>query len=282
QASSEEELYSWLVPLRILVGSHNMVRTGAAGSMCYVDVARRVDLVNTRNRAGETPLHYSAKGEGRAERDTIGRVQIATWLVENGSDVNAADNGGSTALHVAVRRGHVPLAAALVRRGGDLTLNDRHGRSPIELVKREQDVEDISVGHFKAAERSPMLAAPVKLSSLTYLSFHLERLVMQSTADLQSPFITISVHDSRGRRVEAAQDASAPVVRRPNYLWWSASYHMQNPVENLEPGTRLVFTVKDQSTEVVPSGRRAVAGGGGVRELGWGMIHVNKSTMNSQ
>lgn len=83
-------------------------------------------------------------------------------------------------------------------------------------------------------------------------------------------------------QVEAAQDASAPVVRRPNYLWWSASYHMQNPVENLEPGTRLVFTVKDQSTEVVPNGRRAVAGGGDIQELGWGMIHVNRSTMNSQ
>lgn len=52
QASSEEELYSWLVPLRVLVGSHNLVRTGAAGSMCYVDVARRVELVNTRNRLG--------------------------------------------------------------------------------------------------------------------------------------------------------------------------------------------------------------------------------------
>lgn len=57
---------------------------------------------------------------------------------------------------------------------------------------------------------------------------------------------------------------------------------MQNPVENLEPGTRLVFTVKDQSTEVVPNGRRPVAGGGDVQELGWGMIHVNRSTMNSQ
>lgn len=57
---------------------------------------------------------------------------------------------------------------------------------------------------------------------------------------------------------------------------------MQNPVENLEPGTRLVFTVKDQSTEVMNGSRKAVAGGGGVRELGWGMIHVNKSTMNSQ
>lgn len=82
--------------------------------------------------------------------------------------------------------------------------------------------------------------------------------------------------------MEAPQDASAPVVRRPSYLWWSASYHMQNPVENLEPGTRLVFTVKDQSTEVVPTGRRGVAGSGDVRELGWGMIHVNKSTMSSQ
>lgn len=39
-----------MVPLRILVGSHNLVRTGAAGSMCYVDVARRAELVNTRNR----------------------------------------------------------------------------------------------------------------------------------------------------------------------------------------------------------------------------------------
>lgn len=76
--------------------------------------------------------------------------------------MNAADKGGSTALHVAVRRGHVPLAAALVRRGGDITVVDRHGRSPLELVKRDQDVEDIAVGHFKAAERSPMLVSFVR------------------------------------------------------------------------------------------------------------------------
>lgn len=77
--------------------------------------------------------------------------------VENGSDPNVSDKGGSTPLHVAVRRGHVPLAAALARRGGDLTLRDRHGRSPLELVEREVDIQDIAVGHYKAAERSPML-----------------------------------------------------------------------------------------------------------------------------
>lgn len=26
-------------------------------------------------------MHYSARGEGRAERDAIGRVQIGAWLV---------------------------------------------------------------------------------------------------------------------------------------------------------------------------------------------------------
>lgn len=50
QASSEEELYSWMVPLRVLVGSHNLARTGAAGKVCYVDVARREELVNWRNK----------------------------------------------------------------------------------------------------------------------------------------------------------------------------------------------------------------------------------------
>lgn len=50
QASNEEELYAWMVPLRVLVGSHNLVRTGAAGAMCYVDIARRVELVNWKNR----------------------------------------------------------------------------------------------------------------------------------------------------------------------------------------------------------------------------------------
>lgn len=77
--------------------------------------------------------------------------------MENGSDPNAADNKGTTPLHAAVSKGHVPLAAALARRGGDLTLKNKHDRSPLDLVKREQDVQDIAVGHYRAAERNPML-----------------------------------------------------------------------------------------------------------------------------
>lgn len=77
--------------------------------------------------------------------------------VENGSDPNAVAKDGTTPLRAAVSREHVPLAAALARRGGDLTVRDHQGRRPLDLLRREQEVEDISAGHCKAAERSLML-----------------------------------------------------------------------------------------------------------------------------
>lgn len=63
---------------------------------------------------------------------------------------------------------------------------------------------------------------------------------------------------SNHHQVKAAKGATAPVVHRPNHLWWSTSYHMKSPIERLEPGTRLVVAVKDQGMEVVAHGGRAV------------------------
>jgi len=37
--------------------------------------------------------------------------------------------------------------------------------------------------------------------------------------------------------VEATQDIVIPVLRKPVYLWWGTTFHMQTPLENLEKGT---------------------------------------------
>ncbi|CAN0019234.1 unnamed protein product, partial [Discosporangium mesarthrocarpum] len=273
KAKTEEELYSWLVPLRVLVGSHNLIRTGGVGVVRYLDVARRHELVNAKNKAGETPLFFTAKdlGQPRTEANSIARVQIATWLVENGCDVNVANNSGKTTIHEALLAGQIPLAAALVRKGGDLGIKDHLGRSCLDLVMGEQEMESITVGHFQAAEKNPMLPPPMRLSKMTYLNFHLEKLVMQTTAGLDSPFITISVYDNRGRLLEAPQDVTAPVVNRSNYLWWSTTYHMQNPIENLDPGSFIIFLLRNQNTAI-----------GTVRDMGWAVFQINPNTVNTQ
>jgi Cytoskeletal adhesion len=83
------------------------------------------------------------------------------------------------------------------------------------------------------------------MSGLTYLTFHIEKLAMQTTEKLSAPLLTVSVYDSgSGKRVEKAQDITAPVITRPSYLWWSANWHMQNPLENMGPGCMVVFEFK--------------------------------------
>lgn len=44
-------------------------------------------------------------------------------------------------------------------RFGHLTLRYRRRRGLLKFVKREQDVEDLAVGHSKAAERRPLLVS---------------------------------------------------------------------------------------------------------------------------
>jgi ankyrin repeat protein len=59
-----------------------------------------------------------------------GHVEIARLLLQNGADVNARNNYGSTLLHYAVSYGHVDTLHLLVENGADLeALNNRGSRA---------------------------------------------------------------------------------------------------------------------------------------------------------
>ena len=55
------------------------------------------------------PLHYTAWANA---------LDVAEWLVGQGADVNAKDNGGSTPLDRAITNGNDEMQAMLRRHGG--------------------------------------------------------------------------------------------------------------------------------------------------------------------
>lgn len=73
---------------------------------------------------------------------------------------------------------------------------------------------------------------------------------MQSTANLTSPMVSVSVYNAGGKLIEKQQDIIQPVLMRPTYLWWSANWHLQNPLENMGVGSFVLFELKvsDPST----------------------------------
>ncbi|KAL1254989.1 hypothetical protein QQF64_013050, partial [Cirrhinus molitorella] len=79
-------------------------------------------------KAQETPLHIAARvkeGERAAE-----------MLLKSGADVNAEQENGETAMHVAARHGALQMIRALIQDGGDVTWKSKIGESPLHVAVR--------------------------------------------------------------------------------------------------------------------------------------------------
>ncbi|KAJ8386825.1 hypothetical protein AAFF_G00166200 [Aldrovandia affinis] len=76
----------------------------------------------------ETPLHIAARvKEGE---------KVAEMLLKSGADVNAEQENGETAMHVAARHGGLQMMRALLEDGGDLTCRSKAGENPLHIAVR--------------------------------------------------------------------------------------------------------------------------------------------------
>jgi hypothetical protein len=96
---------------------------------------------NAFEAAGHPPLYY-AGNQGVAGRDDDAAELVAVFS-RYGADLDAT--GGvmrCTPLHMAARRGHVALAAALVAHGADIDARDARGDTPLRraLNCRKEEV----------------------------------------------------------------------------------------------------------------------------------------------
>ena len=89
-------------------------------------IARGAEI-NTKDKYGETPLHYATENNHR---------EIAGLLISKGADINAQNNEGETPLHAATFWGYKGMIELLIGNGADVNIKDNNGISPLkEAIK---------------------------------------------------------------------------------------------------------------------------------------------------
>lgn len=89
--------------------------------------------INVTDSYGNTPLH-------RAVRD--GNMELVELLLNAGADVNAANHGGDTPLHiVANNEGGVTFIEALLNAGAEVNVANNLGHTPLYISARPHNVE---------------------------------------------------------------------------------------------------------------------------------------------
>ena len=64
-----------------------------------------------------------------------GRTQVASRLIDAGTNVNARSRRGYTALMIAASHGHEEIVQLLLNKGADLTTVDSEGRNALQFAK---------------------------------------------------------------------------------------------------------------------------------------------------
>ncbi len=102
----------------------------------------------------------------------VGAADIAAYLLDNGASPNdAAFDGGSTPLHIAVHRGDHEMVRTLLAAGADPTREDRNGRTPAKwsamkaATARQQGGHDMLWARIRAVD----LFCPLRRGALVHI-----------------------------------------------------------------------------------------------------------------
>ncbi|KIK54371.1 hypothetical protein GYMLUDRAFT_1022735 [Collybiopsis luxurians FD-317 M1] len=98
----------------------------AAARLGHLDILKFADEQGTylmdKDSHGHTPLFYAASSGS-----------LPVFLLENGADINAANQDEDTALHEAARCGHLSVVRYLIGKGADAQAKNAHGRTPLDV-----------------------------------------------------------------------------------------------------------------------------------------------------
>jgi len=129
-------------------------------------IAKGADI-NAKNNQGQTPLDIAvtnnrkdiielllAKGADTSIHIAaqIGDLARVGKFVEGGANVNAKNNQGMTALHLAVQEKHQDVAKFLITKGADINAKDKSGYTPLYYAVWNEDKDMVRLLVTKGAD----------------------------------------------------------------------------------------------------------------------------------
>lgn len=78
--------------------------------------------VNVLDGESRTPLIHTA---------VAGKVELLSWLIEHGADIDHQDRNGLSALHYAVQEKHIEAVRTLLTNSAAIDSKDMHGNTPL-------------------------------------------------------------------------------------------------------------------------------------------------------
>ena len=87
--------------------------------------------INARTHDGRTPLMVAIGVAGVQHGPSFRSQSIVRWMLQNGANVQAADDTGYTALHYAAQMDNASVINLLLTAGAKLEARDRKGRTPL-------------------------------------------------------------------------------------------------------------------------------------------------------
>jgi hypothetical protein len=113
-----------------------------------VAAATAGDLATVRDAVEKDPalLEYKEWDGATLLDDTVAQnhMDVAAYLLNKGTDVNAVKTDGVTALHIAARNGNIPMMNLLLEHGAKINALDSKGWTPLDRANKW--------GHPEAAE----------------------------------------------------------------------------------------------------------------------------------
>ncbi|MFH1197299.1 MAG: ankyrin repeat domain-containing protein, partial [bacterium] len=97
-------------------------------------------LLQDIDELGNTPLHIAVANQ---------KDNIAKYLIDAGSDVNAKSNSGETPLHIAAKMRNSDLAALLILKGAFVDVTDASGYTPLSNAIQHHSTMDIESGKLE-------------------------------------------------------------------------------------------------------------------------------------